>query len=167
MVLFCVSASVTYKKPRLNGRPPFFLGGVFRIHRADFQRSLIQHLPLPGSRAKINSPCKLHLSHRLINYAYTSTIPSSSTSLTPSGPITLFFSDKPPASCDILVGADGIKSTLRKLFLSRLPNPERFGRFMEPVFSGTAVYRGLVSKEELKKVFPGHRILDHPGVMVK
>ncbi|KAF9449145.1 4-aminobenzoate hydroxylase [Macrolepiota fuliginosa MF-IS2] len=137
-------------------------GGALRIHRADFQRSLIKHLPLAGSAAKdINCPCTLHLSHRLADY--TSTAPATSTRNI--GPITLHFSDKPSATCDILIGADGIKSTVRQLFLSRLPNPQKYERYMEPVWSECVAYRGLVSTDELEKVFPGHRALTHPGLM--
>ncbi|KAF9449151.1 4-aminobenzoate hydroxylase [Macrolepiota fuliginosa MF-IS2] len=130
-------------------------GGALRIHRADFQRSLLKHLPLPGTAAtKMNSLCAVHLSHRLINYSYTN-----------AGPITLNFEGKPSTTCDILIGADGIKSSLRPMFLNRLPNPQRYDKFREPVWSGTVAYRGLVSREDLEKVYPGHRILDHPGLM--
>lgn len=135
-------------------------GGALRIHRADFQRSLVEHLPLPGSGAAINSTCTLHLSHRLIDY--TDTASSSSTHC----PVTLHFEDKPNAYCDILVGADGIKSVVRRLFLTRLPNPEKYENCLEPVWSGTVAYRGLVRKEDLSRVFPGHRALDHSGIMV-
>ncbi|KAF9449148.1 4-aminobenzoate hydroxylase [Macrolepiota fuliginosa MF-IS2] len=136
-------------------------GGALRIHRADLQRTLIKHLPLPGSNVIINSPCTLHLSHRLTNYT-----PISTASISPhSGPVTLHFSDKPPTTCDILIGADGLKSTVRQLFLTRLPDPEKYKPYLEPVWSGTIAYRGLVTKEELREKFPGHRALDLPGVM--
>lgn len=138
-------------------------GGVLRIHRADFQRSLIKYLPLPGSNVVTNATCNLHLSHRLVDYTYT----SHSSSATHPGAITLHFADKPCATCDILIGADGIKSTVRQLFLKRLPNPERYERSLEPVWSGAIAYRGLVAREDLEKVFPGHRALNHPGIMVR
>jgi salicylate hydroxylase len=136
-------------------------GGALRIHRADFQLSLLRQLPLPASGVAVNSTCKLHLSHKLIDYQITS-----HSSAGDPRPITLFFADKSNKTCDMLVGADGIKSTVRQLFLSRLPNPEKYEMFLDPVWSGTVAYRGLVDKAELKKVFPGHRALDHPGIMV-
>lgn len=139
--------------PRLG---PYSPGGALRIHRADLQRSLLKHLPLSGSSAtKINSPCTVHLSHRLIDYTYTNP-----------GPVTLYFADQASVTCDILIGADGIKSHVRPLFLKRLPNPQKYEKYMEPVWSGTVAYRGLVARENLQKVFPGHRMLNHPGLMV-
>ncbi|KAJ3573489.1 hypothetical protein NP233_g2406 [Leucocoprinus birnbaumii] len=110
---------------------------------------LIPIAPLPK-----NSRCALHLSHRLIDYVESK-----------QGPVTLHFSDQPPRTCDILIGADGIKSTVRKIFLSRLPNSERYTRCMDPVWSGAIAYRGLVKREELESVYPGHRALGHPGLM--
>ncbi|KXN83799.1 Salicylate hydroxylase [Leucoagaricus sp. SymC.cos] len=74
-------------------------GGVLRIHRADFQRSLLKHLPVAGSSTKINTTCTLHLSHRLVDYGPT---PSSS-SAQHSGPVTLYFTDKPCAIIDHLI----------------------------------------------------------------
>lgn len=136
-------------------------GGALRIHRADFQRSLINYLPLAGSGVPVNTTCTLHLSHKLVDYSLSI---SSTASYPNSGPVTLHFADKPSKTCDILVGADGIKSTVRRLFLSRLPSPERYVKFLDPIRTGTVVYRGLVDKEELRKASPGHRALDHPGL---
>ncbi|KAF9449685.1 FAD/NAD(P)-binding domain-containing protein, partial [Macrolepiota fuliginosa MF-IS2] len=129
-------------------------GGVLRIHRADLQRTLLNNLPLPDPSRTTNSQCALHLSHRVLDYTTSD-----------SGEIILKFADRPSTTCDILVGADGIKSTIRQLFLSRLPNPEEYKKYLHPLWSGTVVYRGLVAKGELAKVFPGHRALDHPGIM--
>ncbi|KAF9449149.1 4-aminobenzoate hydroxylase [Macrolepiota fuliginosa MF-IS2] len=129
-------------------------GGVLRIHRADLQRSLIKHLPLPDSGNPINSACTLHLSHRLVDYTTSD-----------SGPTTLHFSNQPDQTCDILIGADGIKSTIRQLFLSRQPNPEDFQQYMDARWSGAVIYRGILAKDELAKVYPGHRALDHAGLM--
>lgn len=79
---------------------------------------------------------------------------------------TSHFADKPRVTCDILIGADGIKSSVRQLFLNRLPNPKKYERYLEPKWSGLVAYRGMVSKEALQKVLPGHRALEHPGLMV-
>jgi salicylate hydroxylase len=141
-----------------------YKGGALRIHRADFQRSLLESLPLSGSGTNVNSTCNLHLSHRLIDYTETS-IPSEPC-VRRSPPITLHFANRPNATCDILIAADGIKSTVRPLFLKRLSNPLQYERYMEPVWSGSVAYRGLVEREELSKVFPNHRVFNHPGIMV-
>ncbi|KAF9449147.1 4-aminobenzoate hydroxylase [Macrolepiota fuliginosa MF-IS2] len=137
-------------------------GGALRIHRADLQKSLMEHLPLPDSTvADIKTLCTLHLSYRLLDYTQTTNTGSSGGS----GPLTLHFAGKPSAVCDILIGADGIKSTVRQLFLSRLPNPQTYERFLQPVWSGLVAYRGLVAKEDLQKALPGHRALTHSGLM--
>lgn len=120
-------------------------GGSLPLHRADLQRTLVTHLPHPDSP----TPCTLHLSWRLIDFTQDSE----------SGPVTLHFATGVAKTCDILIGADGIKSTIRKLFLSRI-NPEKYERCMEPLWSGTYAYRGLVSMEDLAEVYPGHRLLD-------
>lgn len=138
-----------------------YLGGALRIHRADLQRSLLQHLPLAGSGIPINSTCTLHLSHRLTDYEFSVASPNFS-----SGSLKLYFADKANKTCDILVGADGIKSTVRRLFLTRLPDPEKYEEYLDPTWTGSLVYRGLVDAEELRKVHPDHRALNHPGIMV-
>jgi len=127
-------------------------GGSLPLHRADLQRTLMTHLPHPDS----STPCTLHLSWRLLDYNHDSE----------SGPVILHFANGVAKTCDILIGADGIKSTIRKLFLSRLPNPEKYERCMEPLWSGTYAYRGLVSMEDLAKVYPGHRLLDLTSSLV-
>ncbi|KAF5349921.1 hypothetical protein D9756_009180 [Leucocoprinus leucothites] len=119
-------------------------GGSLPVHRADLQRSLMTHMPTSDSP----TPCTLHLSMCLNDYEDS-----------PTGPVTLHFTNGETRTCDILIGADGIKSTIRKLFLSRLPNPEKYERSMDPVWAGTYAYRGLVSMDELAKVYPGHRLL--------
>lgn len=126
-------------------------GGSLPLHRADLQRTLVTHLPHPDSP----TPCTLHLSWRLIDFTQDSE----------SGLVTLHFATGVAKTCDILIGADGIKSTIRKLFLSRI-NPEKYERCMEPLWSGTYAYRGLVSMEDLAEVYPGHRLLDLTSSLV-
>lgn len=133
-----------------------YLGGSLPIHRADLQRTFIEHLPLSDSNQPVNTPCALHLSHRLVDYTQSS----------PTGPITLYFSNDVVETCDILIGADGIKSTVRQLFLTRLPSPDKYTKYLEPVWSGTIAYRGLVAREDLEKIYPGHRALNLTRVLV-
>ncbi|KXN92058.1 Salicylate hydroxylase [Leucoagaricus sp. SymC.cos] len=122
-------------------------GGVLRIHRANFQRSFIKHLPLPGSSVKIDSTCNVHLSHRLVGYDSNSTCRSEAPQR---GPVSLHFLNKPTTACDILVGADGIKSTVRQLFLARSSGPDKYQIFHEPVWSGSIAYRRIVDKSNLQ-----------------
>lgn len=54
---------------------------------------------------------------------------------------------------------DGIKSTLRKSFLQQyIPS----SKSIDPVWSGTMVYRGFVERDVLDKEFPGHRTITTP-----
>ncbi|KAF5353975.1 hypothetical protein D9756_007015 [Leucocoprinus leucothites] len=136
-------------------------GGGLRIHRADLQRCLVDHLPLPShSGTKANSSCTLYLSHRLVDYTY-----QPSSVLPAKKPVVLHFADKPSRTCDILVGADGIKSTVRQLFLTRLPNAPDYQKCLSPRWSATVAYRSLIEKEMLRRLSPNHRALDHPGIM--
>ena len=52
----------------------------------------------------------------------------------------LHFKDGTSATADAVVGADGIHSTVRKFLL-----PEKY---VEPVFTGTVAYRGLVPMDK-------------------
>ena len=73
--------------------------------------------------------------------------------------VIIHFGDGTTARCDILIGMDGIKSCLRKSFLQQnIP----MSRSIDPVWSGTMAYRGLVSRDVLDKEFPGHRSITTP-----
>ncbi|KAJ4477473.1 hypothetical protein J3R30DRAFT_3756022 [Lentinula aciculospora] len=65
--------------------------------------------------------------------------------------VKLIFKDKSEATCDILVAADGVKSVTRQ----SIPNDGIF-------YTGTDVYRGLISKEKFTKLYPDHTCLGHP-----
>jgi salicylate hydroxylase len=137
-------------------------GGGLRIHRADLQRCLVEGLPLPiGPNPNSQNQCTLNLSHRLIDYIVCESPETSK------HPVNLLFSEKPSRTCDLLIGADGIKSTVRQLFINRLPNSTDYQSCLEPRWSAAVAYRGLVDKETLKRLSPNHRTLDHPGIMVR
>ncbi|KJA14751.1 hypothetical protein HYPSUDRAFT_92215 [Hypholoma sublateritium FD-334 SS-4] len=112
-------------------------GGAIRLHRAGLQKTLINKLS-----------GRLHLSHRLISFDETEK------------EVRLNFEDGSSATCDILIGFDGIKSVVRKLFL------ESEGQWkspsFEPVWSGTYAYRGVVQFEELSEYLPGHTAIKSP-----
>jgi len=74
--------------------------------------------------------------------------------------IVLNFGDGLTASCDFLVGADGFRSAVRKCFLdsqglSQSPS-------MNPVWTGSYIYRGLIPVDRLQAEFPRHRVLEGP-----
>jgi 2-polyprenyl-6-methoxyphenol hydroxylase-like FAD-dependent oxidoreductase len=96
------------------GQPAIF----YTSHRSDVLSMLTGHLP----------PERLHLEHRL-------------TEFTDRGDrVELRFANGARASADIMIGADGIHSTVRELLFGA----ER------PRFTGCVAYRGLVAAERLK-----------------
>lgn len=67
--------------------------------------------------------------------------------------IRLEFRDGSEASCDLLVGCDGIKSVVRKQLLEELSDKRdrQLRGFIDPVFTGTMAYRALMPVERLPK----------------
>jgi len=66
-------------------------------------------------------------------------------------PIRLQFYDGSTATCDLLVGCDGIKSTIRRQMLeekAQAGRPELLS-MIDPVWTGTIAYRGLIPVERL------------------
>ncbi|KAF8964493.1 salicylate hydroxylase [Flammula alnicola] len=116
-------------------------GGSVRFHRADLQQTL---------RSQISGT--LHLSHRLISFEETEK------------EVRLYFLNGKIATCDLLIGMDGIKSVVRRGFLQKqgfLKSPS-----LDPVWSGSFAYRGLIPTEKLEGLFPGHRATSIPMLYV-
>lgn len=117
-------------------------GGLSTMARAGFQRVLLRHLP---------PTCQTHFHKKLVSFDDSM-----------DGPIVLHFEDGSTAECDILIGADGIKSAVRHSFLTTL---EKAGTIShdeamtskQPVWTGTIAYRGIVPKKALESVSPDHR----------
>ncbi|KAF5350912.1 hypothetical protein D9758_010492 [Tetrapyrgos nigripes] len=108
-------------------------GGNTSFHRQDVQKTLMDHLP---------PFCKIHLSHRLSQWSETA------------DEVNLTFENGATASYDMLIGADGINSVTRKCLAGQPYN----GVF----YTGTVAYRGLIPKEKLQEVSPGHRTIEEP-----
>ncbi|KAF7292565.1 hypothetical protein MIND_01153800 [Mycena indigotica] len=125
---------------------------MITLYRADFQAALLGHLP---------DRVQIHYSKRL--HSFDDRQP---------GPVQLVFSDGTAASCDILVGADGLKSATRAGVLARhIDDLRREGReddaaeaasCIEPWWSGHIAYRALIPKERLREVSPNHQALTEP-----
>ncbi|KAI0708960.1 FAD/NAD-P-binding domain-containing protein [Cerioporus squamosus] len=125
--------------------------GCIRFHRAQFLDVLVSHLPDGVA----------HFGKRLT--AYTNTPASHGRD----PPITLQFADGSTAECDLLVGCDGIKSTIRKQMLQehvrRLGGDPKLLQLIDPVWSGTIAYRGLIPVQKLVKPDGHkHRTIDSP-----
>ncbi|KZV74945.1 FAD/NAD(P)-binding domain-containing protein [Peniophora sp. CONT] len=116
-------------------------GGAARVHRADFHDILFRHLP---------EHVELHSNTRLKSYSDSGDITS---------PVRLDFADGSTAECDVLVGADGVKSAVRAAVLENIASrtqdagkAERLRASIEPRFSGATVYRAVISREQLPQV---------------
>ncbi|KAG7085754.1 hypothetical protein E1B28_003297 [Marasmius oreades] len=107
-------------------------GGSLNFHRRDIQQALLQQLP----------SSHIHLNHRLVKCTET---PQT---------VHLEFLDGSRVECDLLVGADGIKSVVRRC----LKGDNRW----LPIYTGTLAFRGLVPRERLEKMNPAHRTLKSP-----
>ena len=77
------------------------------------------------------------------------------------GPIVLKFQDGTEATCDVLVGCDGIKSAVRRTMYTRLAEEAEVGghaeeaarllAMNEPIWSGCVAYRGLIPATKLEE----------------
>ncbi|KAF5348254.1 hypothetical protein D9756_010527 [Leucocoprinus leucothites] len=114
-------------------------GGTWALHRSDLHQALLNGL---------NDKSHVHLSSRVIDCNEQRDT------------VTLKFQDGTTADFDFVVGADGIKSVIRRDFITAsLPN--EIDR-ISPVLSGTKGYRALISRETLEKRSPNHRALRTP-----
>ncbi|EPS94143.1 hypothetical protein FOMPIDRAFT_1033475 [Fomitopsis schrenkii] len=120
--------------------------GCIRFHRAHFLDVFVDALPEDVA----------HFGKRLVSYSQ----------VEPDGPLQLCFSDDTTASCDILVGCDGIKSTVRKqMFEEKVAatGQKALLRYIDPVWTGTMAYRGLIPVDHLRARHGGeHRTVETP-----
>jgi salicylate hydroxylase len=128
------------------------VGRLLTFHRADFQKVLLVSSP-PSHR--------IHCSKRLRSYTQRQ-----------GGAISLLFEDGTAAKCDVLLGADGLKSAVRRSLLGeKVQWAQGEGKWseaadltavMEPCWSGTNAYRALIPADKLKMRYPNHRVLTQP-----
>jgi salicylate hydroxylase len=122
------------------------------IHRAEFHQVLLNRLP---------PRCRTFASKRLERYTQQ-----------PDAPIQLHFQDGSTATCDILIGADGLKSAVRKRMLQEAAaevetqnwdaEAAELRCLIEPRFSGVFSYRALIPAERLSRIAPQHRVFSLP-----
>ncbi|KAL4262743.1 FAD/NAD(P)-binding domain superfamily protein [Pleurotus pulmonarius] len=133
----------------------------------DFHSHLMPYGPLNVPRpklldmlqAKLGLNCKLLLSKHVADYSYDDS----------HSQVLINFSDGTTDSANILVGADGVHSTIRKLLFTALahqdpPNAESYLNHIPPKWSGTYAYRCNVSADALRARYPSHRSLSNPYI---
>ncbi|GDY32761.1 FAD-dependent monooxygenase [Gandjariella thermophila] len=96
------------------------------VHRADLHHSLLESLPLG----------MVHLGRRCVAVTEYD------------DRVELEFADGSRTAVDVLIGADGIRSTIRRSMVDDAPR-----------FSGHCVYRGLVPVERVAGLFDEHRVV--------
>ncbi|KAH9857574.1 FAD/NAD-P-binding domain-containing protein [Lenzites betulinus] len=106
------------------------------FHRGELQALFLEH---------IRHPERIHLGKRFVSY----TQPQDSNS-----EIEIRFEDGSTASCDLFVGADGVKSAVRATMYKQLADAamaagrnaeaESLRSFGPAIYSGVSAYRGLV-----------------------
>ncbi|KAF8895691.1 hypothetical protein CPB84DRAFT_1731713 [Gymnopilus junonius] len=122
--------------------------GCIRFHRAQFLDVFVHHLPTGIA----------HFSRHLVSYSKTNSVP---------GPICLTFADGTSATCDVLIGADGIKSIIRTQMYREAAETERDAKLLEyiqPIWTGTMAYRGLIRVQDIPRGRSGslHRTIETP-----
>ncbi|CAL1714511.1 unnamed protein product [Somion occarium] len=140
--------------------------GMITFHRPDFQAVLLLHLS--------STSCRTHTAKRLKTYLYGQG--SASKSESSLLPIHLHFQDGTTATCDLLIGADGVRSAVRATMLRDLATKAQSeGHTQEaqealagvdPVWSGLSMYRTIFPSQTLSQQLPGHRVLHDPMIYV-
>ncbi|KAI3615121.1 salicylate hydroxylase [Moniliophthora roreri] len=110
-------------------------GGNYNFHRKDIQQALLEQVP---------PFCDVHLQHRVVECEEL-----------PDG-VKIRFANGKSAMCDMVIGADGIKSVVRR-HVRHVSSSDN-----GVVYTGTVAFRGLVPREKLAELHPGHRTLEEP-----
>ncbi|KAF5349393.1 hypothetical protein D9758_015518 [Tetrapyrgos nigripes] len=128
-------------------------GSLILLHRADYQQTLLHHLP---------KSCRTHCSKRLLSYRQSHNRHG----------VDLFFEDGTSYSCDVLIGADGLKSAVRRCMLheksgiaqaeGRWKESMELLRSVDPIWSGQNAYRALIPAEKLRARAPSHSVFTAP-----
>nr|VWO96890.1 Mannitol 1-phosphate dehydrogenase [Ganoderma boninense] len=120
----------------------FELPQLHAVQRSILQQVLTKHI---GAEERI------HFSKRLSSYSDAS----------PAGPITLHFKDGTTATCDLVIGSDGVRSAVRRtMFIDLANHAENHGQtedaarlreMVEPVYSGQLAHRGIAPSSALSE----------------
>lgn len=117
--------------------------GQSSVHRADFLDAIVSKMPIKNS----------HFAKKILSIHEENQ------------EITLTFQDGEKITCDYVIGADGIHSTVREHVLRSHNLP-----IIKPVFSGTWAYRGIIRyqdyKNAIQKLGADPEIADVPQMML-
>ncbi|WP_455924655.1 salicylate 1-monooxygenase [Pseudomonas putida] len=108
--------------------------GQSSVHRADFLDALASQLPEGIAR----------FGKRAVSVEQAA------------GQVHVHFADGSQHTCDVVIAADGIKSTLRDHVLRGLGQPE-----IAPRYSGTCAYRGMIDSELLRAAYREAGVDEH------
>ncbi|KAG2040765.1 hypothetical protein BDR03DRAFT_1029518, partial [Suillus americanus] len=110
------------------------------MHRQHLMDTLKQHLP---------SSCSLHFNKRLTRYDKQL-----------SGSFILHFADDSTSATDVLIGADGVRSSVRKTLFETLDrdvvDPSKIRHYADPSWTGTFVYRTVFPAKKLSDLDPNN-----------
>ena len=122
------------------------------FHRAEFLKILEKNIP---------SSYRTHFGKRLESYEDST-----------SNPITLRFKDGTTATCDVLIGADGVKSAVRRSMFADLAAKAQddaqaaaYLQCIDPTWSGVVTYRALIQADSFKEDYPDHVALSTPTLV--
>ncbi|KAJ3895187.1 hypothetical protein GG344DRAFT_39221 [Lentinula edodes] len=139
------------RKKGFTFRKIFTRDGGFCFHRSNLQSALLRQIVSDSSSASSSCNCKIHLSHRLERCEETN------------DSVKLFFENGYSTSCDMAIGADGIKSVVREYVVSLSDTTGLGGQL---IFTGSKAFRGLVTRERFERLFPNHRALVNAHIVV-
>ncbi|RPD62099.1 FAD/NAD(P)-binding domain-containing protein [Lentinus tigrinus ALCF2SS1-7] len=127
----------------------------YTFHRGELQKAMIRHLA---------STHTIHTRKRLVSY------------MPLEEGVELHFHDGSTARCDILVGADGVRSAVRSAMYTKLADAalaagdEDSAKVLKshilPVFSGNVIYRTLIRKDILPEEAAQHPAFNRDEVMI-
>ncbi|KAF8558624.1 FAD/NAD(P)-binding domain-containing protein [Imleria badia] len=124
--------------------------GPSPMHRQQMVAILERNLP---------ASCTVHSKKQLVNY-----MEAEQEDVHSRSPIILEFADGTTATTDVLIGADGIRSVVRKTMFEAASKGDgadktELKQYMDATFTGISVYRSLISAEPLGKENPEHTSL--------
>ena len=113
------------------------------MHRQHLVDILKRHLP---------TSCTVHFNKRLTKYDKLS-----------AGSCILHFADDSTETADVLIGADGVRSSVRKTLFDTIDpgviDLSQARHYKDASWSGTLIYRATFPVEKLSKIDPNHILL--------